>query len=736
MIKKDYRTVTSSNIEEFLEKINSYSYMAYDVETTGLNVRKEKVIGFSLCGEAGLAYYYPLYFWNGSDLMPIPFNVDNKYRVFDILKSKELLTWNGSFDLRITKNDLGVDLISNLMADGMLLKHTINEDGPFGLKVTGIELQDKIGLNVEEDANIEQIELKENIKKNGGSTTKTNYEMYKADLSVLAKYGAADADLTFRICEYYNGVLEKEGLQKFFYDDEVMPLYKEVTIPMEELGVKLDLGLINSQNEEIQKDIAILESKITAALLTSSSVQTWLYDQIEGYCETGKGKFMQKYAAVYHPDTARSEKTGKYLCSKLEIHDNSPENVHHIKTLIFHEENPSPINIFSKKQMGEIVFDYLGYDPISETEKGSPQFNDEMIESLVQDSLGWAKDLQDYNKLIKIKGSYIDRFLEGQEQGKYYFSYKQHGTISGRYGSDAQQLPRPQEDGSPVVLKYLNNIRKFFIVDDRRLFIDCDYESLEPHTFAHVSGDEKLRDIFRNNSDFYSTVAIDTEGLSQYSAVKTAPNYLGKLDKQKRQLAKVYALGIPYGMGGYALGKNLNIPTAEAEGLVEGYLAAYPRLKAWMDASKAKAQKEGYVKSELGRVRHLPKVKQIYNQFGDKLLDFKFRNKLGTRLPKDYVFSLYMDYKNGVNNARNFQIQSMAASIVNRAAIEINREFKKRGITGKVCAQIHDQLIFDIPDNKADECKSIVQDIMENSIKLSVKLKAPPVLAKNWLEGH
>lgn len=327
--------------------------------------------------------------------------------------------------------------------------------------------------------------------------------------------------------------------------------------------------------------------------------------------------------------------------------------------------------------MGELVFDYLNEEPLSTTTKGAAQFNDDMIEYL-STKYSWASDLQAYNKLIKIKGSYIDRFLDGQEKGRYYFSYKQHGTISGRYGSDAQQLPRPQEDGNPIVLKYLNNIRKFFIAEEGRIFIDCDYESLEPHTFAHVSGDEGLRDIFRKNTDFYSTIAIATEGLSQYSAVKTDSNYLGKVDKNKRQQAKAYALGIPYGMGGYALGKSLNIPTEDAELLVEGYLSAYPKLKEWMEYSKKQAQTLGFVKSELGRVRHLPHVPKIYKKYGDKILDFKFRNMLQKKIPKEIVMGMYLDYKNGINNARNFQIQSMAASIVIGRLFVLIENLKKK----------------------------------------------------------
>jgi DNA polymerase I-like protein with 3'-5' exonuclease and polymerase domains len=126
-------------------------------------------------------------------------------------------------------------------------------------------------------------------------------------------------------------------------------------------------------------------------------------------------------------------------------------------------------------------------------------------------------------------------------------------------------------------------------------------------------------------------------------------------------------------------------------------------------------------------------------------MDFKYRNKLISQYRKkgmdkkeatDLVTDWYLDYKNGINNSRNFQIQSLAGSIVNRAAISIQRAFDDKGIDAWVCAQIHDQLIFDIPKAQQDECLEIIQSIMEGNYKLSLDLKAPPELSLNWRDGH
>lgn len=736
---KNYTIVTTKDQMQALKgKLAEWPFLAFDTETTGLNVRKDKVIGFSVCGEPGVAFYVPLWTWNKDigQLIELSNNNHVAKELLGTIKSKELLTWNGSFDVRVVESNFGIDLTNSIVADGMLLKHTLEEEGNFALKKVAIDLQDQLGLDIEEEANKEQLLLKENVKANGGSTTKDNYEMFKADLDVMGPYACADTDLTFRICEYYLAKLEQQGLQAFFFDDEVMPLYKTVTIPMEKAGVKLDLELLEKSQREIEWDISNLEAKIESELLSLPEVMSWVNNGCDKIPTKPTGQFAQKYIEYFKLDFPKSAKTGKYLTKGLDVLSARESDIISIKRMVFQDQNDGKfINIFSKKQMGEIAFNHLGYDPISHTDKGTPQFNDEFIESIAGQAK-WAAMLRDYNKLVKIKGSYIDRFLEGHEDGRFYFSYKQHGTISGRYGSDAQQLPRPLEEGSPLVLKYNNRIRRFFISNSSTVFLDCDYESLEPKTFSHVSNDEGLMDIFRSGKDFYSTIAIKTEGLHEYSPKKTDSNYLGKVAKQKRQDAKAYALGIPYGLGGYALGKTLDIPTEDAEVLVNGYLDAFPKLKQWMEDSKKQAQYNGYVVSELGRVRHLGKVKDIHAKFGEKLLDFKFRNKLGTKLPKEYVLGMYLDYKNGINNARNFQIQSMSASIVNRAAIKINEEFKRRSINGLVVAQIHDQLIMEVSKERADEASKIVEDIMENNIKLRVPLHAKPSQATNWADGH
>jgi DNA polymerase I-like protein with 3'-5' exonuclease and polymerase domains len=767
-MNKSYVTVDSiETLKQMIEHIKSCDIIAFDTETNSLNPRKGKIIGFSISGEVGKGYYMPTMIFK-DELLQDAYIEDQvahdlAKKTISLLIGKKLVMHNASFDVKFVKCFYDIDLLPSLYVDTMLLVHTVKEEGAgfmggsaFGLKDIAKMIQKDIDLDVEKAANEEQIALKESIKKNGGQITRDNYEIWKADLELLSEYAAADTDLTLRVYNHFIKLLYDEKLEDFFFKDEVMPLYKEVTIPMEQVGVKLDMQLIESSRANIMEKLQEYSDLVMKVLLKNPDVRAWVvFKATEAYPPNNKGTFAQELVKDMKFELEQSSKSGKYNLSRSSIMRLPECSAKHfllhgdatvldrdismkISMRLWKEDNDGLyFNIQSKDQMGEIAFGVLGIKPLSTTKTGKPQFDDDTVQSIAN-KFEWAKHLRIYNRLLKIKSTYMDRFLDAQEDGRYYFYYKQHGTVSGRYGSDAQQLPRPKEEGDDeaIVIEYNNLIRAFFVPGGHNIFVDCDYESLEPHTFAHVSGDEGLKDIFRNNWDFYSTIAIKTEGLTQYSPDKKAPNFLRKLDPKLRNKAKAYALGIPYGMGAYALGMTLGIATKEAKKLVDGYLNGFPELKKWMETSKKQAKEQGFVKTQVGRIRHLPKVKAIYDKIGDDLLDWNIKKEMERQYGVDKIKSLSRDYINGLNNSCNVQIQGLAASIVNRAALAINRKFKELGINGWVCAQIHDQLVIEVDHDRSEEASRIVQDLMENTTKLSIDLKAPPTLAINLRDGH
>ena len=773
--KKYYRVDSKELVDLLIQHINEKEILAYDTETTSLNPRKGKIIGFSVSGEEGVGFYMPTMAWNNETESLEECQIEGischkiARKLISMLVGKQLIMHNASFDCRYTHNFYKVDLLPSLWVDTALLVHTVKEEGafgygnPFGLKSIAIMIQDKIGLNIQEAANQEQLNLKASIKENGGAVTKDNFEIYKADINLLSEYAAADTDLTLRICNHFLPVLKEEGLEEFFFNDEVMPLYREVTVPMEIEGIALDIPLIETTREAIIADQDKYRQAVLVELMKLQKVKEWIIDvALKEFPPSHKGKWACTLVDLYGlpmPKTARGyslkqanvlmldeHPVREYLLSGDLTHLKE-EVVVRVSMKLWKEFNDGEfINIQSKKQLGEIAFNYLKEKPLSKTAKGQSQFDDDMIQAL-SDKYEWCKNLRIYNKLLKIKSTYIDRFYESAEDGRFFPYFKQNGTVSGRYGSDLQQLPKPKEDGEadPIIVKYNNEIRAFFTTDPGYLLVDNDFESLEPHIFASISNDEAMQEIFNQGHDFYSTVAIRTEKLDEQrdkypdgvSADKRAPNFLKKLDAPKRNQAKGYSLGVAYGMSSYALAMSLGVTQEEGKRLHAGYMEGFPGVAQWIDNSRALFKKNGYIKNQVGRIRHLQRGKVVYDAFGERIMDWKFRNELTKQVGGEEVKRLYGDYKNALNNCLNFQIQSLAASVVNRAALAINRELKRRGWEGRVIAQIHDQLIIKVKEELVYEAAEVIKHIMETTTKLpGVTLKAPPEIAKNFRDGH
>jgi DNA polymerase I-like protein with 3'-5' exonuclease and polymerase domains len=757
---KDYKLITQQSLSQFISELNSYDIVAYDTETTGLNVRKDKVIGFSVSCVEGSGWYLPLHVWNKEtqELVPQSWEQSVASDILIRLRVKKLIMHNASFDVRVTANNLGISLISALHADTQLMKHTLAEEGPFALKENAIIYAKEIGLDSQDAANQEQLDLEENVKANGGKWLKTNKEMYKADLEVLYKYAIADTDITLRLFNYFETQLIEQNLYELFYKEEVMPLYKLVTIKMEHRGVHLDMPKLQQHLAEIEAELANSEGLVVKAIMETEEGGYFISDLLnEQFPIKPTGKVVQKFCEKLKLPLPRLA-SGKFQLNKktLDILDAGPAKEflqegatlgfsldfwHELQRELLLDSQSYPINIGSKDQLGKIVFEYLNIEPLTKTPSGKGQFNEDFVEHLAEKyGFAWAKELRVYNKLTKIKSSYYDRFMEKQENGIYYPTFKQHATTSARYGSDLQQLSRPIEEGSDDsrIVYFTNTLRALVIPKSGYAFIDDDYESLEPRVFADDAGDQALIDIFLNGEDFYSKVGIGAEKLEGVSADKKAPNFLKNVNPTARQNAKAYALGIRYGMKDVKLSYTLNISKEEAQQIIDNYFDSFPGLKQAMDKYLTEVKRQGTVTSKFGRVRHLPRARQLYVKFGDAILDFKALPRLSYKhkISMDELKSMRKEYNNLLNNALNFPIQSAAASLVNRAAIAMSKEFLAEGLDAWVSLQIHDQLVISCNKNCIDEVKEIVQNAMEKTNTLAMPLVAKPEIAYNLKDGH
>ena len=767
---KQYKIVkTTGDFNAMLHHIEKYEYIAYDTETTGLNTRKDTVIGFAVCGCPGEAWYLPLweYVCEQEHLLEWG-NGSRACIILTRLLGKKLIMHNASFDIRVTDSNFGINLSEALYADTVLMQHTLDEESNFGLKDLAVRFSTELQFDGQDAANQEQLELEQNVKAKGGKWLKSNKEMYKGDMPIIAKYCNADVDITLRLFQYLDTRLVEENLVEFFYREEVMPLYTLCTIPMESKGVHLDMEKLKQYNFDIGVELKQIETNVVIAILATDAGQEFVKQRLaEDFPPKNTGAFAQEVCRLFDlplPKLAsgKYQITKKTLATLKDLHgadlnrayeflsdivnqllDSEIEEIQK-RLLIAAEGTEHAVNIGSKQQLGKIVFDLMGIKPLSKTEKGAPQFNEAIIDHLVDEhGLEWAKELRVYNKLTKIKGSYFERFLEQQEDGIFYPQFKQHGTTSGRFSSDLQQLPKQleEDDENPEdvrIVFYTDRVRELFIAPEGYKFLDDDYESLEPRVFADDAGDDALIKIFTDNLDMYSVVAIGAEKLEGVSADKKASNFLKKVNPDKRQNAKAYALGIRYGLKEYKLSKMLNIEPSEAQEIIDNYFIAFPGLKRSMDKYLKEVKTTGRVTSKFGRVRHLPRIVEIRKEFGDDILDFrKLINIAKTKyIPLNDLKLLRKEYNNLLNNALNFPIQSAATSLVSRAMINMTVRFKNENLNAWICAVVHDQIIVTCKSEDLNKAMVIMQDSMENTNTLLMPLIAVPEIANTFADGH
>lgn len=679
-----------------LSKLLTAEVIAYDTETTGLNTRLDKVIGFSISDGTESYYISHLEWDNLGQVLKTNVSFEACKHILKVLAGKRLLTFNGLFDVNITLSYFGIDLVDYMHADVMLMAHTCDENldnysmKPMAEKFLGIK-------------STEQAELKAEMKSGGYK------EFYKVPLNIMGKYAAQDAVLTFELYKYWSAKLTAVEL----FDTEIMPMYKTVVIPMVRRGVALDMTQLVIDQAEITQDIKRLEQKIqTQVGPYLLPFKDWFYNKHYPFKSRGKMAALRKWNPL------ASDRA--------------------IQMLAFKQDGGTyEFNINSDIHLRMLFFDSLKCTPVSYTDGGLPRADSDFLET-VKDKFSFATEIINYNKLQKIKATYIDRFIEESEGGIFYPQYFMHRTVSGRLSGDMQQLPRPVEHGDPTVLKYNNNIRKYFISRPGHIFIDDDYNSLEPRVFAAVAGDVALKEIFSNGEDFYSKIAIMVEGLKDVSPDKSAPNYLGKVNKAARQTAKAYSLGIAYGLDDYKLHKDLGISQDEAKKLVAGYFSAFPQLAKWQENTRKSILSTGEISTRFGRIRHNPDVPTMYKKHGDAILNALELWKLymgDSNAPKAAEYAAakrdYKEVRHAINNAYNHQIQGLSAHIMNRAAIRIAKEFKALNLDAQIIGQIHDELIIECVESQKSVVSDIIRKCMQDTTKIEVDLIAEPSYGYN-----
>jgi DNA polymerase-1 len=349
-------------------------------------------------------------------------------------------------------------------------------------------------------------------------------------------------------------------------------------------------------------------------------------------------------------------------------------------------------NLNSPKQLGEILFEKLGL-PVRKKTKTGYSTDAEVLESLepYHEIIGL---ILHYRQLSKLQSTYIEGLLKEirRETGKVHTYYRQTIAATGRLSS---QFPNLQN--IPIRIEEGRRIRKAFVPSEPGWYIlAADYSQIELRVLAHISGDERLKEAFRSGMDIHTKTAMDVFGVAA-----------DQVDANMRRQAKAVNFGIVYGISDYGLATNLKITRKEAAAFIEQYFAVFRGVRKYMDDIVAKARQDGYVTTLLERRRYLPEI----NASNFNLRSFAERT------------------------AMNTPIQGTAADIIKLAMVKMDEELKARGLRSRMLLQVHDELVFEVPEDELETMKELVPSVMENAIKLDVPLKADVSYGKNWYEA-
>jgi DNA polymerase I-like protein with 3'-5' exonuclease and polymerase domains len=704
---------SSERLKELSDTFYGAELVAVDTETTGLH-RFAEVIGISFSPSSSFGIYIPIKIWNGAELIS-PWSPDAEAVVRNwivglVSKDKNLITHNGAFDARVIENTFGVNIIHNIYCDTQLLHHTLDSDPPHSLKDLAVKF-------VSEDAKESQDDLAASVIANGGKWVKHEKDFYKGDWKLLGKYGAYDTIWTFALYEVFMKELldAKNAKQHKLFFEEVMPL-QAITFEMETTGLRVDLEKTAQVDKEMAERIEALEDEIYASMET----------QLKEF-EINKLK-----STIKITPTSAIGKACK--ASGMVPNWDDPNFVDFVYDFVARKEGSKRIfNLDAGEDKAFLIYDLMGIPCTEFTASGKRSTAKATMDALAEqyeDHSPIIKMIKERSGQIKLRSTYIEAIKEGHIDGRIYPGFRQTGTTSGRFsagGSSLNMQTLPRED---------KRIKSLFIPDDGWVFIGADYSSLEPHAFAVASGEPKLKKIFNEGLDFYSSIAIDVLGLTGVSAKPEDPNYLGTVDKAKRQWVKAIALSIPYGAEGGRVSQLLGIDYEEGKEVVAKYLKAFPVLKQWMDRCALQMKMNGYVDGLTGRRKRGDIVKELYTKgfkdFSKKGMEAAFK-RLGPREGIPDAISLYLECRNLLNVSRNHCIQSLSASVCNMGMVKFYEEVRKQGLSAKIILQIHDEIVVTCPKEEAEVTAKLLEHCMLHNPAvdlLDIPMQAEPVISE------
>jgi DNA polymerase-1 len=361
--------------------------------------------------------------------------------------------------------------------------------------------------------------------------------------------------------------------------------------------------------------------------------------------------------------------------------------------MTIHELAGGQFNINSTQQLGDILFSRLKLPSVRKTKTGFS--TDVGVLETLRGQHPIIEKLLEYRQLTKLKSTYIDTLptLIHPTTKRVHTSFNQTVAATGRLSSsdpNLQNIPIRTEIGSAI--------RKAFIAGGKELcLLSADYSQIELRIMAHMSGDEGLRQAFLNDEDIHTTTAAKVFGVPAL-----------EVNREMRRKAKEVNFGIMYGIGPFGLANRLEISQSEAREIIARYFDRFPKVKQYISDTIETARRTGYVSTLLGRRRYLPDIAS-HNQ--------------AVRA-------------NAERQAINMPIQGTAADMIKLAMINIDRELSRKGLSSRMLLQVHDELVFEVPERERTVVETLVVERMRKAMGLSVPVKVEVGSGKDWLEAH
>ena len=354
-------------------------------------------------------------------------------------------------------------------------------------------------------------------------------------------------------------------------------------------------------------------------------------------------------------------------------------------------------HIGSPKQLGEILFDEMGLPGGKRTKTGAWATPAEQLEELAAEGHDLPARVLDWRQLSKLKSTYTDALPTyiHPETGRVHTTFALASTSTGRLSSNdpnLQNIPIRTEEGRAI--------RTAFVAAPGNLLVSLDYSQIELRILAHIADIGPLKEAFRQGHDIHAMTASQVFGVP-----------MEQMTPEIRRRAKAINFGVIYGISAFGLSNNLRIPRGEAQAFIDAYFERFPGIRAYMEATKEHAREHGYVETLFGRRIHTPGIanRGPHRGFAERA-------------------------------AINAPIQGTAADIIRRAMIRIPAAMERAGLSGKMLIQVHDELLFEVPEREADRTIEVVREVMEHAAEPAVKLSVPLVVdagkGLTWAEAH